>query len=171
MSDNVNIKQISGTSFWCQLLGEPVLNYNKDGKEWSIDVGQLSEDTQKILIKLGLGPKIKNKGDDRGAFITFKRNSVKKGGPKAGEANKPIKIVGPDGKTEWDPAIKIGNGSEVRVRFSVNEVVGGPAKKKFIRGDILSMQVWKHVPFVAVERSEFEANEDAPVVEAGEGNW
>ncbi len=173
-NENMNIKQIRGITYWAQILGDPRPNYDQTGKEWSIDVS-IDEATQETLKKLGLEPKFKNKGDDRGTFITFKRAAIKKAGPLAGKDNSPIRVVNPDGKTEWDRSVKIGNGSVVNVRFSVNENVGGPGKKKFVRADVLSIQVWEHKAYVAPEgkepRGEFEQNENAEPVKAVVNEW
>lgn len=162
-----NIKFIKGLAYYAKVLGKPVPNFNKDGFEWAIDVA-LDKDTVKELKSYGLGPKIKeaNEAHDGHPYISFKRVSVKKSGPDAGKENKPIHVVSPDGRTDWPKDALIGNGSEVAVKFTVNEVTS-PQKKKFIRADILSMQVRNHIPYEAPERGpEFEP------VEAGVAeNW
>lgn len=172
MAENTNIvvKQITGKAHWFKVLGAPVPNYSKDGFEWTFDVS-LDEATKKELIGYGLASKIKNKGDEKGDYITFKRASVKRSGPKAGEANDPIRVVSPDGKTPWDKSIKVGNGSTIKVKFSINEVVNKRTKERSMRADPLSIQVFEYVPFVEKERQEFDANPVAQEVPAPAENW
>lgn len=169
MANELVVKQLTGKAYWFQVLGKPVANYNKDGFEWTFDVS-LDEATKKELIGYGLTSKIKNKGDDRGDFITFKRASVKRSGDRAGEENEPLRVVGPDGKTPWDKALKVGNGSTIRVKYSINPTVNKRTKEKGMRADPLSIQVWEHVAYEAPERAEFEANPNVPV-EAPAENW
>lgn len=169
--DNV-IKQIRGKAFYAKILGSPVPNFNRDGYEWLVDVS-LDKKSEALMKSLGLGPKVKaaNEKHDNLPYITFRRNATKK---MTGEKNNPIRVVGPDGKTEWDRSTLIGNGSVVNVKFAVHEVTGGPQKKTFIRADILSMQVFEHIPYVAPERApEYEANPEADIPQdkaVGE-NW
>jgi len=164
------VKQLTGKAYWFKVLGKPVPNYNKDGFEWAFDVS-VDEATKKDLIGYGLASKIKNRGDERGDFITFKRASVKRSGPKAGEENDPIRVIASDGKTVWDKSVKLGNGSTIKVKFTLNEVTNKRTKEKSMRADPLSIQVWDYVPYVETERQEFDANPEAKAVEAPAGNW
>lgn len=167
MTNNV-IKQIQGTAYWTKLFKE-VPNFNKDGFEWTFDLA-VSDDVAKELKALGLGPKIKD-NKEYSPYITFKRATVKKAGPKAGEANKPVSVVGPD-KAPWDTSIHIGNGSTLNVKFSVNEVTGGPAKKRFIRADVLAVQIWEYVAPPKKEQIEdFAVNSDAAPIKQAVGEW
>ena len=161
MTEVNNIKVITGKAYFAKVLGKPVPNYSKDGFEWTVDVA-LDKDTVKELKSLGLGPKIKegNEAHDGLSYITFRRAAKKKAGPKAGEDNQPIRVVSPDGKTVWDPQSLIGNGSEIAVKFSINENKS-PTGKKFVRADILSMQVRKHVKYDRPEQQDFDAVEGA----------
>lgn len=166
------VKQIQGKAFYAKVLKEPFPDYNKTGLEWSVDV-TLDKDTLKQVKDFGLTPKVKsaNEKHDGLPYITFKRASVKKSGPKAGEKNQPIRVVGPDGKTLWDAETKIGNGSVVNVKFALHTVVGGPKKQEFVRADILSMQVWEHVPYVpavTADEAEFDMNDTVLDKVAGE---
>lgn len=160
MADKIDAKVITGKAYWFKVLGKPVPNYNKDGFEWVFDVS-LDAETLKVLKEQGLGPKIKNKGDDRGDFIQFKRNSEKRNGPDKGKANDPIRVIGPDGKTVWDNAVKVGNGSTIRVKYVLNDTVDQRTKAKGRRADVLSVQIWELVPYVAPERQEFDGNPEA----------
>jgi hypothetical protein len=104
----------------------------------------IDEATRERLINEGLKDKIKDKGN--GPFISFKRKELKADG----SPNQPIRIVDHKGE-KWDGR-KIGNGSTVNVNFAVNEY--GKNKKS---ANILSLQVWEHVPFSG---GEFPTRED-----------
>lgn len=142
---------IRGKAKWAKILGEPHWGFENKFKEWSIDV-YLDEATVARLKAEGLGPKIKNKGN--GEYITFKRKELKQDGT----PNQPIRVVDHRGEN-WDGR-KIGNNSVVNVNFAVNEY--GKGQKS---ANILSLQVWDHVPF----DNEFPVREDN---EAGsEDDW
>lgn len=161
MTSETVVKVVTGKAYWPK-LGKPVPNYNKDGFEWAVDVS-LDKTGLKQLKDYGLTSKIKNKGDDRGDFITFKRATVKKSGPDKGKDNNPIRVISPDGKTPWDMSKLIGNGSTVRVKFTLNETTNLRTKEKGMRADPLAIQVFEHLEYTAPERQEFEGNPDAPL--------
>lgn len=167
MAFDAVVKVVQGKAFWTK-LNHPVPNYNKDGLEWTLDVS-LDKEASKELAGYGLGSKIKNKGDERGDFITFKRASVKRSGPKKGEENKPITVVSPDGKTPWPSAVHIGNGSIVKVKFTLNETTNLRTKEKGMRADPLAIQVYEHSEYTPPERQEFDGNPDAPLPKEAEG--
>lgn len=169
MANDTVVKVLTGQAHWAK-LGQPVPNYNKDGNEWTIDVA-IDEATVRELKAQGLSSKIKNKGDDRGDFITFKRADVKKSGDKKGQKNEPIRVISPDGKTPWDTSVKIGNGSVVKVKYTLNETVNLRTKEKGMRADPLAIQVFKHLEYVQPERQEFEGNPDAPLPVEAAGEW
>ena len=77
--------------------------------------------TKKQLQDLGLGPRIKNKGDERNDFITIKRKYTRKDGTK----NSAPRVVDSK-KTPISPDDLIGNGSKVNVAFDTYDYnVGG----------------------------------------------
>jgi hypothetical protein len=63
-----------------------------------------------------------------------------KGGSKAN----PIEVVGPDGKP-WDQKVKIGNDSELNVKYCLNEITHKGAKR--LKPYLLGVQVWEHQPY------------------------
>lgn len=129
---------IQGIAYWAKILGEPGWGYKNQYKEWSIDIS-LDDKTVKKLMAEGVAKdKIKNKGDDRGNFLTLKRRELRKDG----EPAKRIPVVGPDGKTPWDQNVLIGNGSRVNVKLILNENDDGT-----VRPSILRLQVVEHVPY------------------------
>lgn len=118
MSKNFNL---TGIAYWAKLV-EPQENYREDGNEWSIDVTPDQKGID-LLRRVGLGEKLRNKDDDREDFITFRRNELKKDGT----ANNPVEVVDADGNP-WPDNVLIGNGSKVKIKFSVFDM---PAKGKF----------------------------------------
>ena len=134
---------ISGQARWAKVIGEPGWGYESKFREWSIDV-YLNEATVAKLKGEGLGNKIKDKGN--GPYISFKRKELKADG----SPNQPIRIV--DHRGEPWGSKKIGNGSVVNVNFAVNEY-----KKGDFNINILSLQVWEHVPY---EGGEFPVRDD-----------
>lgn len=143
---------IRGTAYWAKVVGKPVKAYNPGEFEWTIDVA-IDEATRKALAKAGLGDRVKNKGDDRGDFIQFKRKSVKADG----EPAKPIAIVDSKGQP-WDDKTLIGNGSIVNVKFIINEITMQNGRK-ILKPNILKMQVWEHVPYES-KGDDFPVKED-----------
>lgn len=113
---------ITGIANWAKVLGPPVQNYSKDGYEWTIDITP-DDDSVAVLNNAGIGDRMKNKGDDRGEFISFRQKATRMNG----EENDPIRVV--DAKNRpWDPKELIGNGSKVQLKFNVKDY--GPGKKQ-----------------------------------------
>lgn len=104
----------------------------------------IDEATEARLKAEGLGDKIKDKGN--GSFVSFKRKELKQDG----SPNQPIRVVDHHGEA-WSGQ-KIGNGSTVNVNFAINEF-----KPKQFAANILSLQVWDHIPY---EGGEFPIKDD-----------
>lgn len=117
---------ITGKAYWAKVLGDPVDNYSKDGKEWTIDVA-LDREALGILKGLGLDHKVRSKDDGRGPFVTFTRRELKR---RTGAPNTPIRVVDFDNKV-WDKSKPIGNGSTVQVKFNTFEPQARGAKKGY----------------------------------------
>lgn len=143
---------IQGLAYYAKIVGDPHPAFDKNEREWSIDV-TVDADTRVKLEAEGLGPKIRNKGDERGDFISFKRKAVKIDGTPA----KPLEIKDHNKKL-WDDR-KIGNGSTVNVMFLINDTEYN--KKKFRKPGILGVQVVSLVPYEEKEREEFPEYNDA----------
>lgn len=146
---------IQGKIRWCKLQGAPSWGFENSFKEWSADV-YVDEQTIEKLKTEGLEKRIKTSRDGE-QYVKFSRKELKKDGT----PNKPIRIVGPDGKTEFPSSQKIGNGSTVNVNFAINE----NARYGNLT-NILSMQVYELVEY---QKDEFEANPNA-VASVGE-DW
>ena len=171
--------QIRGKAYWTK-LDKAVDNYNKQkkimdketgqpdgwGQEWSIEVANLSKETKVNLKKEGLLALVKNKMDEREDFITFRLSTEKRDGT----ANDAPKVVDEKGETwDWEKRGKIGNDSDIAVKFNVWKNPGnGKASAFFVAVNIL-----EHVPY-AVEKNEndyedpdnwgdLELNDDLPL--------
>ena len=113
------MSKISGTAYWAKVHQPHFDQYNEQGI-FSIDV-TVDAKTKKQLQDLGLGPRIKNKGDERNDFITIKRKYTRKDGTK----NSAPRVVDSK-KTPISPDDLIGNGSKVNVAFDTYDYnVGG----------------------------------------------
>lgn len=142
---------LSGKSFWAAIATpnttfEPV---------WSIDVALTGQELSKAQ---NLGLNIKNKGDERGDFVSLKR-----------------KVNRRDGSENTAPALKdsqkrdmgktlVGNGSDVNVLFKTYE--WEYAGKSGIGADLQAVQVVSLIPYgdsedFDVVPSGFNAAEDA----------
>jgi hypothetical protein len=145
---------IRAKAYWAKVIGKPVKAYDpKDPPEWTIDLA-LDEDTKKKLLAEGMTESyIKNKGDDRGDFITFRRKSIKQDG----NAAKPIEVVD-DKRKPWDDR-KLGNGTVVNAMVVLNEIPGPGGKLKNKPG-LIKLQVVELVEYAGGERDEFPSSED-----------
>lgn len=124
MSKDTVTAYLRGKTMYAKILGDPVLNYSKDGKEWKMDL-VIDKDSLKELKSLGIGDRVKSKPDyaDGQYYISFKQKEFKADG----SANEPIRVVDNEQKP-WDQSRLIGNGSTVDVKFVVKD--WGPGKKK-----------------------------------------
>lgn len=138
---------LKGKAYWAK-LGDPVQNaFDPTVTEWSFDLCNLTPETVET-IKQTSGKSVKNKGDDREDFYTFKRRATKKDGEKA----KPFEIVDAHGNP-WPRNKLIGNGSEVHVLASVREYKFGGKPGKTLSA--IKLMVWDYVPFEAREDFEY----------------
>jgi hypothetical protein len=156
---------MTGKAFWVKVLGEPTENYQETGNEWTMDV-QPNEKGIALLKRVGLAEKIRNKDDDREDFITFRRNELKKDGSE----NNKIEVVDADGNP-WPEDKAIGNGSTVKVRFSVFEM---PAKGKFkaiIKPVIYKVTVVDLVEYKKAERTAAKPAAKKAKNSANEEDW
>lgn len=142
---------IQGKAHWAKIVGEPVWGYKNAHKEWSMDFCVDAKAREKLLAE-GMDPSyIKNKGDERGDFITFRRRSVKRDGTEA----KPIEIKTRAG-ADWDGKTRIGNGSTVNVKIALNDVEG----KKGTKPSLIKVQVWELVPYAGGDDEDFPVGDD-----------
>lgn len=133
MATDTQTYVIRGKTSYAKIVGEPRLNYNKDGKEWAVDI-EISKDTLKEFKSWGIANKVKSKPDylDGAPYVRFKRDEMSKfldddGNPKK---NKPIEIVDIKGQP-WDGRL-LGNGTVVDVKFRVKDYGAGKQKGMYI---------------------------------------
>ena len=127
---------ISGTAYWASIVA-PNTTFDSDGV-WSIDVCNLDKKNLDIVKKDGLT--VKNKGDDRGDFVTVKR---KVRNQKSGELNRAPTVVDAQKRAMMNTAV--GNGSVVNVKYNPYEWEF--AGRKGIGANLNAIQVVDLVPY------------------------
>lgn len=144
-NNNSQTVVLRGKASFAKILGDPVLNYSKDGKEWKMDL-VIDKDTVKEVKALGIGDRVKTKDGyvDGRPHLTFKQSELRRDGT----PNKPIPVKDILGK-DWNHSNLIGNESDVEVKFVVMDHGAGKKKGVYIRG----VRVLKLVPY---ERKEFD---------------
>lgn len=143
LSNNIETIVFRGKLSFAKILGDPVLNYSKDGKEWKLDL-VVDKDTVKEAKRLGIGERVKTKEGylDGQTFMTFKQRELRKDGT----PNEPIKVI--DIRDQpWDPRKLLGNGTDADVKFVI---VKNPGKADGVY--IRSVRILNLVPY---ERQEF----------------
>ena len=125
---------IQGKAFWAAIKN-PNTTFDPDGM-WTVDVCNLDEANLNIANKDNLI--VKNKGDDRGDFVTIKRKVMRKDG----QRNRQPELI--DGQKKTLDCM-IGNGSLVNVLYSTYdwEYRG----RKGTSADLRTVQVLDLVPY------------------------
>lgn len=146
---------ITGKAYWFKAVGAPRPNkFNPQVLQWAFDLS-IDEKTANDLVEKGMKKTyLRNKDDERGTFLTFTRDSVKKDGT----PGKPFSIKGAQ-KNPWPEDKLVGNGSTLNVVVTLNE--RNFRGEKFLKPSAVAIQVWDHVPYDA---SSFpsKAAEDTP---------
>jgi hypothetical protein len=135
---------ITGKAYWAS-IATPNTTFDPDGI-WTVDVGNLDKDSIDQLKNDGLT--VKNKGDDRGDFVTIKRKVRRKDG----QMNRTPDLV--DAKKRQMTNTMIGNGSDVNVLYSTYdwEFKG----RKGTSADLKSIQVTNLIPFSSGDEESFD---------------
>ena len=164
---------VRGKLNYAKILGDPVLNYSKDGKEWKTDL-IVNDAVKKEMKQYGIADRVRTKDGyvDGQPFMSFKQKELQA----SGKANKPIEVVDIRGNP-WPQDVLIGNGSDADVKFAVVDFGAGKAKGVYPR----KIRILKLVPYAKDDmpdiadddefRDEFEAavegaaivQDDAPV--------
>lgn len=159
MADNVTTLVYRGRLEYAKVLGDPVLNYNKDGQEWKFDfIPNDPASAKKELKSLGVGERLRSLTDsednpryDGAEYMSFKQNATRKDG----SPNQPITVVDVNGKP-WPEDVLIGNDTVADVKF----VVIDNGKGRFHGVYPRSIRILELVPF---SKNEFEPiDEDDP---------
>lgn len=132
---------ISGKIYWGKIIGAPRPNkFNPTVPQWSFDLS-VDEDTAEKLLGAGMKKTyLRDKQDERGTFLTFTRDSIKKDG----SAGKPFSVVD-SAKNPWPDGKQLGNGTEVNVVVSLNERTF--RGEKFLKPSAVAVQVWDLVKY------------------------
>ena len=128
-------KVIAGTAYWASVI-HPNTKFDADGV-WTIDVGNLDDLNKKKAKKDGLT--IKDKGDEKGEFVTIKRRVRNN----KGVLNRAPNVV--DANKRLITATMIGNGSKVNVLYEPFEWNFGG--KSGVSADLRAVQVTELVPY------------------------
>ena len=126
---------IKGSAYWASIVS-PNTTFDSDGV-WSVDVGNLDKKNLEVAKTDGL--EIKNKGDDRGDFVTVKRKVRRKDGG----MNKAPEVKDAQKRTMINTLI--GNGSEVNVLYSTYEWEF--KGRSGVSADLRAIQVTNLVPY------------------------
>jgi|TARA_R110002020_G_scaffold391805_1_gene602197 hypothetical protein len=147
---------ISGTAYWAAITN-PNTTFDSDGI-WSIDVANLDKKNLEMVKKDGLA--IKNKGDDRGDFVTVKRRVRRKDG----SLNRAPDLV--DGQKRTMTNTLIGNGSKVNVHYTTYEwEFKGRAG---VSADLRAVQVVELIPYNTEADEAFDVVDGAFVSDEGD---
>ena len=127
---------LNGKAYWASVVS-PNTTFDADGV-YSIDVAVDAENKKKAEAE---GLSIKNKGDDRGDFVTIKRKAKRKDG----SANKAPDVM--DGMKRPLQNTLIGNGSDVNVLFKTYEWNHKPTGRSGKSADLQAVQVVNLIPY------------------------
>lgn len=159
MADNVTTLVYRGAIQYAKVLGDPVLNYNKDGQEWKFDfIPDDDKAAAKELKSLGVGDRLRSLEDSEGnpryggsKYMSFKQNANRKDGT----PNIPIRVVDAAGNP-WNEDELIGNGSRVDVKFVVIDNGKGRFNGVYPR----SIRVLELVPYRKEEFEPLDENDE-----------
>lgn len=155
MPNSKEIHYLRGPIHWAKVLGDPVDNYDKNGREWTFDVSLSTDGVRQIkLIKVNGQPvkNIKNRDDDRGDFVQFKQKfreaeDYERYGQKVRTVDEQrIKVMDASGQP-WDQNVKLGNGTIADVKFEVVDYGKGKYAGVYPR----AIRVLDHVPYESQE--------------------
>jgi hypothetical protein len=126
---------------YCKFLGEPRLDYDKTGYEWTSDFYDFDEkEVAKVFKKFDIKKTFKRKEDylDGKPYITMKQKAERANG----KPNDPVAIVDANGKP-WPEDVEIGNGSVADLRCEIWDF--GPRRFKGFYPK--AMRVLEHVEY------------------------
>lgn len=115
---------LSGKLYWAKILGDPVPNYDKNGKEWTFEF-EPDEAGIEVIEKHKLADRLKTNKEGRKPYLILRQKELNY----EGKENKPIRVYDED-DTEWDRSILIGNASGADVKLDIRDY--GVGKKKGI---------------------------------------
>ena len=147
MANKVQVVTLRGRVMYAKVLGEPVPNYNKDGREWKLDFIPNDAKSAKVDLKgLGVADRLRtrtNKQTDEAVYdgaphLSFKQSEFKADG----SPNSHIEVKDILG-ADWPQDKLIGNDTVVDMRFAVIDYGPGRLHGVYPR----SIRVLDHKPF------------------------
>lgn len=145
MAYKSQVHTLRGKVMYAKVIGEPRLNFSKDGKEWTLDL-MMTPDLIKEVKAMGLSDRIRSKETqyDGAKYMSFRQRELRADG----KANDPIEVKDILGKPWGDKLL--GNGTVVDLKFKVTDY--GPGKKAGVYPQ--SIRVLDHVPFESADFAE-----------------
>lgn len=158
--DNVTTLVYRGKLQYAKVLGDPVDNYAKDGKEWKFDFIPNDQDgATKELKSLGVGDRLRSKEKADGEplydgqkFLSFKHRATKADG----SPNDPIKVRTATGKPWPSEDILLGNDTVADVTFVVIDNGKGRFKGMYPR----SIRVLDLVPYAKQDATPLDESDE-----------
>jgi hypothetical protein len=123
---------LRGKLNYAKVLGKPVDNYEKDGKEWRFDFIPLDEQEARArLKKVGIADRLKQKEDylEGTPFLSLRQKATKKNG----DPNDPISVVDVTGQP-WPDNKLLGNETVADVKLRVADYGKGFKRGVYVNG-------------------------------------
>lgn len=147
-----------GTLQYARVLGDPVLNYSKDGQEWKFDfIPNDPAGAAKELASVGVADRLRSLKDSEGnpryegkEYMSFKQNAERKDGT----PNTPIRVEDIYGNP-WPEDVLLGNGTVADVKFVVIDNGRGKFHGVYPR----SIRVLELVPYQSKEFAPIDEND------------
>lgn len=121
MADSTTVF-VKGKIYWPKILGQPRMNYEGTGREWTYE---LEPEDVSFLKEAKLLDRLKEKYEDRGPYLNLRKPEK----DREGQPNEPIRVYD-ENNEPWDSSKLIGNGSEADVKLRIVDY--GKGKKKGI---------------------------------------
>lgn len=133
---------VRGKLNYAKILGNPVPNYEGDGKEWKLDILPLDEAKVRAAFKReGVSERIKQKEEymDGAPYISLRQREM----TKAGAKNESPRVEDVTGAI-WPQDKLLGNGTIADVKIRIADYGKGLKKGMYISG----VRILEHVPYV-----------------------
>lgn len=152
-NNNVTTLVFRGRLKYAKVLGDPVLNYNKDGQEWKFDfIPNDPKGANKDLKVLGVDDRLRSLTNAEGEprydgeeYMSFKQKATRNDGT----PNYPIRVEDISGN-DWPEDKLIGNDTVADVKFVVLENGSGRFNGVYPRSirilDLVSYQTSEFAP-------------------------
>jgi hypothetical protein len=139
MRNKEGFHYMRGEAWFAKVLGDPVWNYERNGKEWTLEM-KPDEDGLALLEELEVADRI-NKGPDKDRIL-FRQREFQANGKK----NRPITVTDAEDHL-WPQDVLIGNKSIIDFKFKYVDNGKGRKASLFPQG----IRVLEHIPYVRQE--------------------